>query len=115
MLCPIEILATYETGLARVYHSNQLLFHWHDWVVCEVKNYATNIPHAVIMTNFRPVRWSVPGPLDHKNIFVTRWNPTYEGNEHREKFCLASLHLWRPLLVIPQQSMEMKMMGETDS
>lgn len=95
---PMLVADNYENGLPSLFSSNGLLFRWYSWVVCEVENYPGNARHHVIMTGFRVGQPYDAGGLCQKTT-VTRWNPTYEDNEHQEGVALDSLHYWRPVSV----------------
>lgn len=77
--------------------SNGLDFHWRSWLLCEVCYHECNPMHHVICTGFR---FPNCGLGQAKQVFVTRWNPTYEDDEHKENVDLQSFHYWRPIQVV---------------
>lgn len=76
------------------FNSNGLIFKWCDWVLCSVSNRTGNPVHNVIMTNFSMNE-------KKKHFSATRWNPTYEDDYHRASLDINSLHVWQPVMVIP--------------
>ena len=97
---PVEVESCYETGLPNWYvvPSNGLRFHWYSWILCVVMGRPDNPPHYVICTHFRTANYHKTGLAS--KLMVTRWNPTYEDDEHREDIALETFHYWKPVAVV---------------
>lgn len=91
---PVLVTKMYDCYIPEWLRSNGLDFHWNSWLLCEVCCHEGNLMHHVICTGFH-----IPncGLGQAKQVFVTRWNPTYE---HKENVDLRSFHYWRPIQVV---------------
>lgn len=96
---PVHVVELFDTGVPSLIRSNGLEFHWNSWVLCVVKCHEHNPKHYVICTRF-----SFPGfhrqTGEAPKVTVTRWNPSYEDDEHKECVKLTSMYYWKPVSVV---------------